>query len=66
MVTIPQVDAESQHMIDDARTSARESILHRRRQMSVSYPTDTMEFEARCKACAETTVRGRMPRRSTR
>ena len=48
MVTIPQVDAESQHMI--MMTPERQLVnpfFTGGTQMSVSYPTDTMEFEAR-------------------
>jgi uncharacterized protein (DUF885 family) len=48
LVTIPQVNAESQHMI--MMTPERQLVnpfFTGGAQMSVSYPTDTMEFEAR-------------------
>jgi uncharacterized protein (DUF885 family) len=48
MVTIPQVNVESQHMI--MMTPERQLVnpfFTGGTQMSVSYPTDTMEYEAR-------------------
>jgi hypothetical protein len=48
LVTIPQVDAESQHMI--MMTPERQLVnpfFTGGTQMSVSYPTNTMEFDAR-------------------
>jgi len=48
MVTVPQVNVESQHMI--MMTPERQLVnpfFTGGNQMSVSYPTDTMEFEAR-------------------
>ncbi len=48
LVTLPQIDVESQHMI--MMTPERQLVnpfFTGGAQMSVSYPTDTMEFEAR-------------------
>jgi uncharacterized protein (DUF885 family) len=48
LVTLPQVDVESQHMI--MMTPERQLVnpfFTGGAQMSVSYPTDTMEYEAR-------------------
>ncbi len=67
LVTVPQIASESFHMsmmTPEAQLSA--PFFLGGAQIIVSYPTNTMEYDARLRACAATTSRSPTPWPSTK